>query len=230
MNERAIAISGWYASTARPACLVLGQPYWWQWPTILSLDAPAVAVLWQWLLARVGHASLGWPPHLVLGASVWLAYAADRWIEGWRLAPAEIKTQRHHFAQRWRWPLTLCWLTVLVATVAVAFTRLTRLELGSGVGLLVLVLIYLLSHQLVHRGHPWGAPKELCVAVLLTGGVALFAATPDNLRILVAPLLTFGARCFSNCALISTWERDVDQTHNTMSLTLQFRLGGSLSR
>ena len=37
---------------------VPGRPHWWQWLTILSLDAPVVAVLWQWLLARVagiGH-------------------------------------------------------------------------------------------------------------------------------------------------------------------------------
>jgi len=27
-------------------------PHWWQWPTVLSLDAPAVAVLWQWEIAQ----------------------------------------------------------------------------------------------------------------------------------------------------------------------------------
>jgi len=25
---------------------VLGIPWWWQWPTILTLDAPAVAMAW----------------------------------------------------------------------------------------------------------------------------------------------------------------------------------------
>ena len=29
-----------------------GKPNWWQWQTILSLDAVAVAVVWQWLLAE----------------------------------------------------------------------------------------------------------------------------------------------------------------------------------
>ena len=36
---------------------VPGKPHWWQWPTILSLDAPAVALLWQWQLARVAGLS-----------------------------------------------------------------------------------------------------------------------------------------------------------------------------
>ncbi len=79
-----------------------GRPHWWQWPTVLSLDAPAIALVWQALLARVVQVTLGWPEAFVLGCSVWLAYAADRWIEGWRLDPAQIRTQRHYFYQRWR--------------------------------------------------------------------------------------------------------------------------------
>lgn len=31
---------------------------WWQWPTVLSLDAPAVAVGWQWLFSRTAGADL----------------------------------------------------------------------------------------------------------------------------------------------------------------------------
>jgi hypothetical protein len=90
-----------------------GRPHWWQWPTVLSLDAPVVALLWQWLLGRVAGVEPGWPQGFVLGTSVWLAYAADRWIEGWRLDPGQIQTQRHDFYQRWRWPLCFVWCAVL---------------------------------------------------------------------------------------------------------------------
>ena len=58
----------------------------WLWPTILSLDAPAVALVWQALLARVIGLSLATHHVGLLGLSVWLAYATERWIEGWRLA------------------------------------------------------------------------------------------------------------------------------------------------
>jgi len=51
---------------------VPGRPWWWQWPTILALDAPAVAVTWQCMLARVASVALR-PYHVVLlGISVWL--------------------------------------------------------------------------------------------------------------------------------------------------------------
>ncbi len=101
------------------------SPRWWQWPTILSLDAPAVSVVWQAALARVAGVELRWPHVAVLGATVWLAYVADRWIEGWRLQWPDIRTQRHQFYLRWRWPVALTWIVVAAANAIVGFTELT---------------------------------------------------------------------------------------------------------
>lgn len=211
---------------------VAGRPYWWQWPTVLSLDAPAVAVLWQWLLARPAGVTLGLPQAVVLGSSVWLAYAADRWIEGWRLAPGQVQTQRHAFYQRWRWPVFGLWLLVLAIDLGTAVTRLTRREFDAGLLLLAPVLAYLLSHQLIHRHHRWRAPKEVCVAALLGGGVAVFLVAQPAVAWtqLAAPLGLFILLCFANCALISIWEHEVDQSHGQTSLTLQFRGSTGLSR
>lgn len=210
---------------------VPGRPYWWQWPTVLSLDAPAVALLWQWLLARVAGTPLAWPQVFILGAATWLAYAADRWIEGWRLAPARVLTQRHWFYQRWRWPVFAAWLGVLTTALAVTFTRLNPREIAAGLLVLAPVLVYLLSHQLLHRGHPWRAPKELCVALLFAAGVACFPLARDagSLRPLAAPLLLFGALCLANCTLISLWEAEVDHSHGQTSLALQYPRGHRLA-
>jgi hypothetical protein len=168
----------------------------------------------------------------VLGASVWLAYAADRWIEGWRLASDRIRTQRHHFYQRWRWPVAALWLLVLAADLGIAFGQLTRREIAAGLLLLAPVLAYLLSHQLIHRHHRWRAPKELCVAALLAAGVALFplAQSTVALRPLVAPLALFTLLCLANCALISAWEHAIDETHGQTSLARQFRRSAAVSR
>src|SRR5262245_49915556 len=109
---------------------------WWQWPTVLSLDAPVVVVAWQAVLAQISGVELGWPHQFVLAASVWLAYAADRWIEGWHLTPSTIRTERHAFYQHWRWPVAALWSVVLAADVTVAFDRLSRHEIEAGVLLL----------------------------------------------------------------------------------------------
>jgi hypothetical protein len=208
-----------------------GPPRWWQWLTVLSLDAPAVALLWQGELARSFDIPLGIAPIFVLGASVWLAYAADRWIEGWRLAPDCVRTQRHHFYRRWRWPIALFWLAVLAADFWEASVGFSRREFEAGWLLLGPVGAYLLSHQLIHRHHPWRLPKEVCVAALLGAGVALFlVASPHAAASLAAPLALFMLLCFANCALISVWEHAVDRSHGQTSFALQFQRGARISR
>ena len=196
---------------------------WWQWPTVLSLDAPLVVVGWQAVLAHVARVRLGWPHAFVLAASVWLAYAADRWIEGWRLEPEDIRTARHAYYQRGRWPIFMLWLGVLTAGLLVALTQLSSTEFQAGWLIVAPVLAYLLSHQLVHRDHPWRAPKEVCIALLLGAGVALFPLAQPGAyhRHLWPTLLLFVLLCFANCALISLWEREVDRSHGQTSLALQ---------
>jgi hypothetical protein len=204
---------------------VLKKPRWWLWPTILSLDAPAVVLLWQGVVARSASVPVGAPERFVLGCSVWLAYAADRWIEGWRLEPDRILTHRHGFHIRRRWEIFAVWAAALMLDVAVALRGLSATELRCGALLLLAVAAYLLSHQLVHRQSRWRAPKEACVALLLTAGTAVFVASAPGAQTapMAAALGFFSALCFANCALISLWEDEVDRSHGQTSLALQFR-------
>ncbi len=196
---------------------------WWQWPVVLSLDAPAVSLAWLALLSRSLGVDLEWPSPFVLAASVWLAYAADRWIEGWRLPEAHVRTPRHRFYQRWRGPIAAVWVIVLAADVAVALTRLTPTAVIAGWVVAAAVATYLLSHQLVHRTRRWRLPKEICVAILLTAGIAVFLVGVSD-PVAMGPLLAlFAATCFVNCALISAWERDVDRVQQQSSLALDSR-------
>lgn len=213
-------------------CYVPGRPHWWQWLTVLSLDAPLVAVVWQLALARMAGVPLRDHHTFILGAAVWLAYAVDRWIEGWRIAPAHVRTQRHWFYQEWRWPVAAVWILVLASALVMSFTLLTRAELSAGLLLLAPVLVYLLSHQCVHRAHPWRAPKEICVAALFTIGVACFpvAKNPGALAGLAPVLVLFGLLCSADCALISLWEDEVDRMHGQTSLALQFPRGRPVVR
>jgi hypothetical protein len=197
---------------------------------VLSLDAPAVVVLWQGLLAATASVALRAPEVAVLGLSVWLAYSADRWIEGWRLAPGSVRTHRHLFYQRLRWPMAAAWAAVLALDLAVSLRGLDPSELRAGLLLLLPVSAYLLSHQLVHRNSRWRAPKELCVALLLAAGAAVFVAVRPGSRHLAVALASalFALLCFSNCALISLWENDVDRSHGQTSLALQFGRSAAL--
>lgn len=196
------------------------RPRWWQWPTILSLDAPAIVLVWQAIVADAAGVSLAWPEQFVLAVSVWLAYTTDRWIEAWRLDDTAIQTPRHRFHRQWRWPVAIAAGLTLAADVSVAGTRLDARDLLLGTLVTATVLTYLLSHQWLHRHAPWRVPKEVCVAVLLTAGVWLFLRDATGWR-LWAPLALFGLLCLTNTALISRWEADVDRRHGQSSLALQ---------
>ncbi len=204
----------------RPAGGTRATLRWWQWPTVLSLDAPLVTVAWQRLIAGEAGVRLAWYHSVIVGASVWLAYAADRWLEGLRVPPARFATERHRFYHHHRRATAIVWGMVLVATVALSVMRLSARELAAGGALLVPTLAYLLSHQLVHRTWPGRAPKELCVAALVAAAAALFpfADAPSNPLHLVDAAIWFCLLALANCALISRWEQDVDRLHGQDSL------------
>lgn len=210
--------------SARKGNFIPGNPRWWQWPTILALDAPAVALTWQAMFARVAGVTLRSDQILLLGISVWLAYTADRWIEGWRLSMNTVRTQRHYFVLRWRWPAFTVWIMTLAGGVGLALIRFTPREWVASLGMLVPTLLYLLSHQLFHRDHPLRVPKEICVAAIIALGSALYPATlaTNRLHLLAAPTAFFMLLCLANCLLISEWEREVDLRHGQTSLALQF--------
>ncbi len=220
------------AAAVRPQSFVPGRPKWWQWAAILSLDAPAVALAWQGMFARVASARLAGHHVVLLGLSVWLAYSADRWIEGWRLTVETVSTQRHYFFLRWRWPAFGVWLAVLVFGVGLALVRFTAREWVVSLGLLAATLVYLLSHQLLHRENPWRVPKELCVAAIIALGAALYPAISDGARMaaLAGPVLLLFLLGLANCLLISDWEREVDALHRQTSLALQFAQVRHLAR
>lgn len=205
---------------------------WWMWPTVLSLDAPAVAVVWQWQLAGVVGRAPTWPEAAVLAASVWLAYTGDRWIEGLRLRPGQVRTRRHRFHQQHRWSIVSVSAVVLAADLWLALATLRPVAVLAGLVLTVAVLTYLLSHQFVHRHHPWRVPKEVVAAVLLGAGVGLFPLLSPGVDAsrLAAPLGLFVLLAFANCVLISDWERHVDLSHGQTSLALQSELGAGMGR
>ena len=147
---------------------------WWQWPNLLSLDAPVVAVLWQALLAQVTGTMLLPAGRLALGLTVWAIYLADRLLDvrDGQLAPS---TARHRFSRRHR-GVMLFLLSAVLAADAVTVMSLLREEV-TRTGLVAAggVAAYLL---VLHGGRSgrW-FPKEPLVAALFMAGVFLVAWT-----------------------------------------------------
>jgi len=195
-----------------------GAAKFWLWPNLLSLDAPLVAVLWQVLFVRCFHAAVGALPAILLVASVWLIYAADRALDAWR---GECLSARHRFYQaHWR-VFAPVWIAVLAASAWLAFTELPAALLGRGLILLATVVIYLFAVHGWKAAHGWKAwrgslspsvctkpvlTKEASVGLLFALGASL--AVWSNVRTLAdaAAIGLFFILCWINCAAIQKWE------------------------
>lgn len=177
------------------------SPTWWQWPGVLSLEAPFIAALWQRLFGSALGVPVRWPESLLLALTVWLIYSADRLLDSLKRG---VYTQRHRFYVAHRRSVLGLWLIVLASTLGLALTLLTPLELVGGMLLGAALLGYFASR---HLGRPERHPKELQIALFFTLGVSLIPllnGAPHLPLFLATGLL--GILAFLNCAFIALWE------------------------
>jgi hypothetical protein len=176
----------------------------WLWPNLLSLDAPAVALLWQILFARCFHARVRLLPSLLLVLAVWLIYAADRALDVWRggaFAGASLRPRHEFYRRHWRALLPL-WILALAAGSALAWTRLNPELLYSGLALGAAVALYF---ALLHVG-VFQNTKEGAVAVLFALGATLSAWPNVRTAADVEAIVLFSCLCWINCVAIEHWE------------------------
>lgn len=198
----------------------------WHWLTILSLDAPIVSLVWQDFFARLFHVELSAVSRAVLGLSVWLAYVADRWLDGRQLPAGGAVTARHAFAQRFSHPIATAWILVLAGTVLLAMTGLDRREIVAGLALAAAVFGYLGGCHRRGLRNRIGWLKEIAVSVLVSGGAAIFVLAPGPTIIGVHWVATgcLVLLCLLNCMAVSVWERAIDERQAQPSLARHFEL------
>ncbi len=183
---------------------------YWQWSNLLALDAALIAVLWQAALASAQGISLGAPAHIVLGLSVWLTYVADRLFDVSSRPEASLLSLRHQFAKRHARTLWSIWCGVLAVNLLLA-TQLSMIQIRRGALLLALCLLYTLLNQKLSRRF---FPKELCVALIYAGGVAVFQPATVPLGFVAC----FAWLCLLNCLIIGAKEKSIDAELRVHSL------------
>ncbi len=175
---------------------------------LLSLDAPSVAAVWTWFVARCARVELPWTAVAAMFCAVWALYAADRLLDARDLARGgEVSglEERHffHYAHRrvFRWGIgTGCVaLAALLPTMIVAEVRL-YLTLGALLAGWFVV---------IHSGRK-PLPKEFVVGAFFAAAVFIptVAKAPWMRGELLAPAVLFGALCSLNCLFIFAWEHE----------------------
>ncbi|MEP6709985.1 MAG: hypothetical protein ABJB32_07615 [Verrucomicrobiota bacterium] len=194
------------------------------WLNLVCLDAPIVAVTWQWLFARSFHISLTMPARVALFLIAWFIYLADRFVDTLSLAREDPKSLRQQFCQRHR----LEWMALLVAT-ALFDTWLVLRHLDTHtffVGLIIgaLSLVYLATNYWLGKIWRIISAKEICVGSLFAIGTlaALIPKVEHWSASFVTSFLHFAFLCSLNCISIAAWERELDQAQGKNSLATRW--------
>jgi hypothetical protein len=177
----------------------------WLWFNLLSLDAPLVAVVWQWFFARCYCVSLHWPGTVSLALSVWIIYVADRLLDSRQARPPA--TARHAFAHRYRRVLSVAALSAFPVLLW-ASSHLAATVIINGLVMSTGVVVYFIAVHAIPSSLRRLWPKELAVGVIFALGTSLlvWSRVQDQFE-LVGPALLFAGLCWLNCVAIDHWER-----------------------
>lgn len=119
------------------------------WLNLLCLDAPIVALSWQWLFARSFGAHLNFPLRALLFLTAWLIYLADRFADTIRLPPAVPMSLRHRFckAHTVGWWIAIVVIFVVDTALAIRTLDLQMLLLGGTLAMLCALYLFV-NHSL----------------------------------------------------------------------------------
>lgn len=176
---------------------------------LLSLDAPTVASIWTWFIARSAGLHLPAASPIAMALAVWIIYACDRLLDAGRassLAERAALEARHRFHDRHRRAFAIC-----IAIAAIMLGALLPL-LGAAALRLYLMEGALLAgwFVLLHATHnAYRLPKEIAVGIFFAAAVFVpTVARGPALRLQLAPAaLLFAALCALNCLFIDAWEQ-----------------------
>jgi hypothetical protein len=172
---------------------------------LLSLDAPTVAALWTWFVARCCGIALPSAGTAAMFIAVWILYASDRLLDA-RSTDATSLEERHRFHHRHRRAFV-----ALIAIAAIALATLTPMLLPAALRLYAMLGALLAGwFLLIHTrlAHERRLPKELAVGLFFAAAIFIptVARRPDLRLPLLAPAVLFAAICTLNCMVLYAWE------------------------
>lgn len=184
---------------------------------LLSLDAPSVAVLWTWFIAKACRVPLPHSSLLAMGIAVWVLYAADRLLDVRAPDNSQLE-ERHLFHLQYRNRFLTgiligsLLLAVLLPQIPMEAIRLYLVLGGLVFGYFVVIHATSSAHRL---------PKEIAVGVCFAAAVFIpTISRAPGLRVTLLPAaVLFAALCSLNCLFIYEWEHASGDTQTPHRLT-----------
>lgn len=196
------------------------------WLNVVCLDAPIVAVSWQWLFGRSCNVAVSAQARSALFLTAWFIYLIDRLADAYALKPgAEVSLREEFCLRHTHFGVGLA-LPIALLDAAVVLARLDRHLVLSGVLLSGVAVVYLGANFACSRIWETIPLKEIFVGLLFAAGTLLVFAAPiangmANSAIAL-PAVLFAALCSLNCMSIAVWERDLDHNQAKHSIATRW--------
>lgn len=197
------------------------KPHPLTWLNVVCLDAPLVAVSWQWLFARSFDVAIPPGGFAALFCTAWLIYLADRFGDSLAFQRQHASSLRQRFCLKHH----RAWIVALVvvggADLIIVSTRLDGRILVFAAPIAALAMAYLIVNQ--RRPGLWRLlpAKEITIGVLFAAGT-IVALAPQFHSAATLPWLLFAALCSLNCISIAVWERWLDEAQSRVSIATAF--------
>lgn len=195
-------------SSVRCGCSEHQTIPWWLWWNILSLDAPAVSIVWALLFAYTRGTRLTFADEIVLSLTVWAIYTGDRLLDGWKAKDHKALQQRHLFSAMHRTPLACLVILAVASGLWITAEYLAPAETSAGALLGVVVALYMAGIHAADRRMERFVSKEVVVGVLFAFGSTLpvWSQSAGLSWGGWASLGLFALLCSLNCLSIECWE------------------------
>jgi len=194
------------------------------WLNVVCLDAPLVAICWQWIFAYSFHLSVPPGHRAALFLTAWLIYLADRFGDSLSLVAGQPNSARQQFCLRHQsiWLVSIICVAVFDLIVILQAVNYETALLGGVLG--AFTIAYLAINQV--RSEIWETIplKEFIIGSLFAAGT-LLGVTPNFFAAIL-----FASLCSLNCVSIAIWERDLDRIQCKHSIATRWAHANSLPR
>jgi hypothetical protein len=202
----------------------------WLWLNLVCLDAPLVAICWQWIFAHSFHLSLPVGHRAALFLTAWVIYLADRFADSVSLVTGQPKSARQQFCSRHKsiWLVSIICVAVVDLVVVLRAVDYETAVPGAVLGAFTIAYVAI-NHA---RSEIWETVplKEFTIGSLFAAGT-LVGVTPhifaESSTMIFAAIL-FAALCSLNCVSIAIWERDLDRIQGKHSIATRWTRTNSL--
>jgi len=189
------------------------------WLNLVCLDAPIVAITWQWIFAWTFGAHLNLALRALLFLTAWLIYLGDRFADTIKLPAASPMSLRHAFCREHMaaWWVAVVVIFVLDLLLAVRALDLQMLLLGGTLSAACALYLFI-NHSLGGKWRPLPM-KEKAIGILFAAGttLAVVGQLPGLTISFGVAVMLFAILCTYNCLSIAAWERELDTVQGKAS-------------